>query len=346
MSTRPTTLVALSATHHTAGLDTRAAFAVSPAGQDAFYQAARAAGLREAVLLATCNRLEAYVMGDEAAALHARAALIEATGVTPAELDQHLRPIPGLAAVEHLFAVVSGLDSQMVGEVEIAGQAKDAYAEALARGMTGPVLNRVFQRAFQAGAWARTNTGIAQGQVSLGNVAVDSAVRVFGTLAEARVLVLGTGDVGRQVVQALVSRGAAQVTVASRTFANARTLAEEFAGACLPLADALQQVHAHDVIVGCATVEQALLDVDELRALPRQRQGRPLLFVDLGVPRNFEVIRPSADGLYQCDLDDLAAVANTNLKARLAEVTRARSALAEKAARTWTATQRPATGTP
>ncbi len=341
MSASATTLVALSATHHTAGLDTRAAFAVSPTGQEAFYRTARATGLREAVLLATCNRLEAYVMGDEAAALHARAALIAATGVTPSELDQHLRPIPGLQAVEHLFAVVSGLDSQMVGEVEIAGQAKDAYADALARGMTGPVLNRVFQRAFQAGAWARTNTGISQGQVSLGNVAVDSAVRVFGTLEETRVLVLGTGEVGRQVVQALFSRGAAQITVASRSFENARTLAEEFAGSCLPLADALQQAHKHDVIVGCATVEQAFLDADALRVLTQHRQGRPLLLVDLGVPRNFALGSRSLEGLYLCDLDDLAAVANANLQARLAEVTRARAALTVKAARVWSAAQRP-----
>jgi glutamyl-tRNA reductase len=243
--------------------------------------------------------------------------------------------VPGLEAVEHLFAVVSGLESQMVGEVEIAGQVKDAYADALARGMTGPVLNRVFQRAFQAGAWARTHTGISQGQVSLGNVAVELAQRVFGSLDEARVLVLGTGDVGRQVVQALVSRGAAQVSVASRTFENARVLAEEFAGSSLTLADALRQAHAHDVIVGCATVERALLDAAALRESVARRQGRPLLLVDLGVPRNFDVAARSLEGAYLCDLDDLAAVSNANLKARLAEVDRARAALAEKAARAW-----------
>jgi glutamyl-tRNA reductase len=250
-------------------------------------------------------------------------------------LDQHLRPVPGLQAVEHLFSVVSGLESQMVGEVEIAGQVKDAYADALARGMTGPVLNRVFQRAFQAGAWARTNTGISQGQVSLGNIAVELALRVFGSLAEARVLVLGTGDIGRQVVQALVSRGASQVSVASRTFENARALAEEFSGSSLTLADALRQAHTHDVIVGCATVERALLDAVSLREIAGRRAGRPLLLVDLGVPRNFAAGVHGLDGTYLCDLDDLARVSNANLKARLAEVDRARIALAEKAARAW-----------
>jgi glutamyl-tRNA reductase len=164
---------------------------------------------------------------------------------------------------------------------------------------------------------------------------VELAQRVFGSLDEARVLVLGTGDVGRQVVQALVSRGAAQVSVASRTFENARALAEEFSGASLTLADAIRQAHAHDVIVGCATVERALLDAVALRESVARRQGRPLLLVDLGVPRNFDVTARSLEGAYLCDLDDLAAVSNANLKARLAEVDRARAALAEKAARAW-----------
>lgn len=343
MSERPRNLVALSATHRTAGLDDRAAFSVPAGGAELFYAAARAAGLSEAVLLATCNRLEAYAVGDEAAALHVRTALMKATGAGAEALDQHLRPVPGLQAVEHLFAVVSGLDSQMVGEVEIAGQAKEAYADALARGMTGPVLNRVFQRAFQAGAWARTHTGISQGHVSLGNVAVDLAARVFGSLAEARILVLGTGDVGRQVVQAMVSRGATQVSVASRTFENARILAEEFAGSSLTLADALRQAHTHDVIVGCATVERALFDAGALRDLVKLRQGRPLLFVDVGVPRNFDAAGRTLAGAYLCDLDDLAAVSNANLQARLAEVARARTALSEKAARAWGAANHTAT---
>lgn len=348
MTAARATLVALSATHRTAGLDDRAAFAVAPAGVEAFYAAAREVGLAEVVLLATCNRLEAYAVGDEAAALHVRAALLRATGAEPEALDQHLRPIPGLAAVEHLFAVVAGLDSQMVGEVEIAGQAKDAYADALARGMTGPVLNRVFQRAFQAGAWARTHTGISHGHVSLGNIAVDLAERAFGALGDARVLVLGTGDVGRRVVQALVSRGAGQVAVASRTFENARALAAEFGGACLPLADALAQAHAHDVIVGGAAVERALLDAAALRAHVGRRHGRPLLLIDLGVPRNFDPAARAVDGVYLSDLDDLAGVANANLRARLAEVATARAALAEKAARAWGATQRaqPEAGSP
>jgi glutamyl-tRNA reductase len=333
MATRSSTLVALSATHHTAGLDARAAFALPEGGADRFYAAAREAGLAEVVLLATCNRLEAYALGDEAAALHLRTALAHAAGGGAESLDAHLRPVPGLAAVEHLFGVAAGLDSQMVGEVEIGGQVKEAYADALARGMTGPVLNRIFQRAFQAAAWARTHTGISQGQVSLGNVAVELAERAFGSLADARVLVLGTGDAGRRVSQALVSRGARDLTVASRTFANAATLAGELSGAAIELATALAQTHAHDIVVGCSQVERPLLAAGELAAQVARRHGRPLLLIDLGVPRNIDPEARGVDGVYLADLDDLAAVANANQRTRLTEAERARAALAERAAR-------------
>ncbi len=335
------TLVALSATHRTAGLDARAAFAVTPEGADRFYAAARSAGLAEAVILATCNRLEAYVVGDEAAALHARSALAAAAGAGAVAMDTHLRPLPGRLAVEHLFAVAAGLDSQMLGEVEIVGQVKDAYADALARGMTGPVLNRVFQKAFQASAWARTHTGIGQGQVSLGNVTVELAERAFGPLAAARVLVLGTGDVGRRVAQALVSRGAAELTVASRTFANAVSLAAELGGAATELAAALAQVHAHDIVVGSSAVERPLLTREAAAAALQRRAGRPWLLVDLGVPRNIDPAARRLEGAYLADLDDLAAVANANQRARESEAARARAALAERAARAFDATQSP-----
>ncbi len=332
---KSSTLVALSATHHTAGLDARAAFALPEGGADRFYAAAREAGLAEVVLLATCNRLEAYALGDEAAALHLRTALACATGTGAGLLDAHLRPVPGLAAVEHLFGVAAGLDSQMVGEVEIGGQVKDAYADALARGMTGPVLNRIFQRAFQAAAWARTHTGISQGQVSLGNVAVELAERAFGSLNDARVLVLGTGDAGRRISQALVSRGARDLTVASRTFANAAILAGELNGAAVELTTALAQTHAHDIVVGCSQVERPLLAASTLSQQIVRREGRPLLLIDLGVPRNVDPAARDLAGVYLADLDDLAAVANANQRARLTEAERARAALAERAARTF-----------
>jgi len=341
MSAANPSLVALSATHRTAGLDARAAFAVTPEGADRFYAAARAAGLAEAALLATCNRLEAYAVGDEAAALHARAALAAAVGSGAVEMDAHLRALPGPQAVEHLFAVVSGLDSQMLGEVEIAGQAKEAYADALARGMTGPVLNRVFQKAFQAAAWARTHTGIGQGQVSIGNVAVELALRAFGPLDAARVLVLGTGEVGRRVAQALVSRGAAELTVASRTFAHAAALAEELGGAALDLATGLAQIHAHDIVVGSSAVERPLVGLASAKAALERRAGRPWLLVDLGVPRNIDPAARALEGAYLADLDDLAAVANSNQRAREAEAARARAALAERAARAFAALRSP-----
>lgn len=335
-------LVALSATHRTAGLDARAAFALPPEGADRFYAEARRAGLAEALLLATCNRLECYAVGDEAAALHARAALAAAVGPASAALDTHLLPLPGQAAVEHLFAVTAGLDSQMIGETEIAGQVKDAYGDALARGMTGPVLNRVFQRAFQASAWARTHTGIGHGQVSIGNVAVDLAERVFGPLEDARILVLGTGEAGRRVAQALVSRGAGRISLASRSLDRAAAAARELGAAALEMAAALAHAHDQDLIIGCSSVERPLLTAEVARQALARRAGRPWLLLDLGVPRNIEATIRDLTGVYLADLDDLAAVANANQRARAAEAERARQALSERAARAFAATRSPA----
>jgi glutamyl-tRNA reductase len=148
-------------------------------------------------------------------------------------------------------------------------------------------------------------------------------------------------------VQALVSRGATQISVASRTFEHARVLAEEFAGSSLILSDALRQIHNHDVIIGCAQVDRPLLVHESILEVVARRQDQPLLMVDLGVPRNFSSECRELEGVYLSDLDDLSAVANTRLQARLAEVGRAREALDKKAARTWLATHpQPSNETP
>jgi glutamyl-tRNA reductase len=169
--------------------------------------------------------------------------------------------------------------------------------------------------------------------VSVGNVAVELAQRAFGSLSDARVLVVGTGDAGRRVTQALISRGAAQITIASRTFSNAADLAAELGGAAVELSTAIAQAHTHDIVVGCATVERPLISIDTLRGHIEKRRGRPFLLIDLGVPRNIDPLARSLAGAYLADLDDLAAVANANQQTRLQEAARARLALSERAER-------------
>ncbi|MDR3229111.1 MAG: glutamyl-tRNA reductase [Puniceicoccales bacterium] len=350
----------LACTHETTPLALREKLAIAPERAAVFYKKLRALpGVAECVVLGTCNRLEIYVataappprLARERTAPLVVAAPPPASFVAPPEcliallaehqtlaagvLAAHCRWFADVAAVEHLFRVGAGLDSQMVGESEILGQARDAYAEALARGDTGPVLNRVFQKSFQAAAWARTHTPIGQGQVSIGSVAVEMATRVFGNLAGSRVLVLGTGEVGRKTAQAFVSRGAGSLTVASRTFANALALAASVGGTAVEMADALAALGGYDIVIGSAATTEALTTANAVRLAARARAGEPLFLIDLGLPRNFPPDSATIPSVYLYNLDDLSGIANENLRARRAGMNAAKTILAGKAARLW-----------
>ncbi|MDR1816595.1 MAG: glutamyl-tRNA reductase [Puniceicoccales bacterium] len=345
-------LAVLTCTHETAPLSVREKLVLAPERADAFLARLRALdGVAESVLLSTCNRVEIYISpatgstgsggggGTTGGAL--RDALLELIAthqrLDPHVVAAHCRWHAGPPALEHLFLVAAGLDSQMVGESEILGQTKDAYAEAFARGDTGPVLNRAFQKSFHAAAWVRTHTPIGQGQVSIGSVAVELATRVVGDLAPRRVLVLGTGEVGRKTARAFVSRGARSLTIASRTIENARALAG-LAGAgatAAPLAEALRSLGEHDVVIGSSSAPSPLLPPDAVREAAARRAGAPLFLFDLGMPRNFPPDAGALPGVYLYNLDDLSRIANENLRLRLAGVEQARAALAERAGKLW-----------
>jgi glutamyl-tRNA reductase len=318
----------------------REKLALAPEDLSTFYGRLLALpNVAEALVLGTCNRLEIYVAAAAGMALPPPAAiqslLAEHQTLDVALVAAHGMWLEGCAALEHLFQVASGLDSQMVGETEITGQVKDAYADALARHTTGAVLNRIFQKSFQAAAWVRTYTGIGGGQVSVGNVAVELAARIFGNPADCRVLVLGTGEAGRKTAQAFVSRGARALTVASRTFDNARALAAETGGAAVELSTALDSLARHDIIIGCSSVTSPLVTQARAHAAAQARTDGPLFLIDLGMPRNFSPETAATPGVYLYNLDDLSAIANENLRARLAEVGKARAALAVRATRLW-----------
>jgi glutamyl-tRNA reductase len=330
----------LSLTHRTAPLEVREQLAIPEVMASRLYdEIRRLPGIEECVLLATCNRIELYTVGTGDAPAGCEIGVLAALhAVEPEFVAQHAGVSHGVPVIEHLFSVATGLDSQMVGEAEILGQVKDAYADALARGATGPVLNRVFQKGFQAAGWARTHTGIGRGEVSIGNVAVELARRIFGELSESRVLVLGTGEVGEKTAKSFVSRGATDISVASRTFENAHRLAASFGGAAIELPAALAQVGKYDIVVGSSSVEEPLLNAAGVRAAIVSRHGDPLFLIDLGLPRNFDPALRDLDGVFLYNLDDLSAIANENLRARMNEVDKALAGLGDRARRVWEAT--------
>ncbi|HEY9249701.1 MAG TPA: glutamyl-tRNA reductase, partial [Rariglobus sp.] len=248
----PPVLFLLGASHHTTPLELREKLALSAGRLPAFHQAAAALpGMRELAVLNTCNRVEFYGAADSPETVQRlRETFCAFQDFPPDAFAAVSQQALGLPAIEHLLSVASGLDSQMLGETEILGQVKDAYAAAQDRRTTGPVLNRVFQKAFQHAKYVRTHTAITEGQISVANVAVDLAMKIFGDLGSTRILLLGAGDIGEKTAKAFQSRGAGSLTVASRTLGHAMQLATALDATALPWEHVSSHIGDYSVIVG------------------------------------------------------------------------------------------------
>ena len=337
MESTPPVLFQLGASHHTAPLAVREKLALDPArAGDLAARLRQTPGVHEFAFVNTCNRVELYGVAQGAAALATlRESLGAVTGCTAAELEAALTLRQNHDAIAHLFAVASGLDSQIVGETEILGQVKEAYDDALARQWTGPVLNRVFQKTFQAAKHIRTHTAIGAGQISIATVAVDLAGRIFGELAGIKILVVGAGEIGRKTVQAFQSRGATSITVASRTLAKAEEAAAQAGGWALSLAELPEAVAGADVIASSTSSPDVVLTRELIAAGIRRRPARPLFLIDLALPRDVDPAAAQLANVFLYNLDDLAAVAEENLAQREAEVARCRAILAGRTAALW-----------
>jgi len=333
----PPILFLLGASHHTAPLAVREKLALDEARATALAEKLRALpGVKEFTLLNTCNRVEIYGVAhhpDTVATL--RAAVAETTGCALAELEGVLHLRQNHEAIAHLFAVASGLDSQVVGETEILGQVKTAYDAALARHWTGPVLNRVFQKTFQAAKHIRTHTAIGAGQVSIATVAVDLAGRIFGELGTSKVLVVGAGDIGLKTAQAFQSRGAASITVASRTLSNAEAAAAQTGGWAASLAELPELLVAADIVASSTSAPGFVLTAGLVAAAMKRRPARPLFLIDLALPRDVDPAAAAQANVFLYNLDDLAAIAEENLAHREAEAAKGRAIVAERTATLW-----------
>jgi glutamyl-tRNA reductase len=327
----------LGATHHTAPLAVREKLALDPAGEAALgAELAGVAGLREFAVLSTCNRVEFYGVAAEAGtALGVQAAFCARQQFAAADFEKFRLHLAGREAIQHLLEVSAGLDSQMLGETEIFGQVKAAYAAAQARGAAGPLLHRIFQKAFQSAKHVRTHTAISAGQVSVANVAVDLARNIFGDLAHARILVLGAGEIGEKTARAFQSRGAGALTVASRRGERAMALAGELGASALPFEQREARLAEFDVVVCSTSAPHAVLSLAAAAAAMRRRPTRPLFFIDLAVPRDVDPAVAELDNVFRYDLDDLARIAEQNRSARATEIARCRELLAGRADALW-----------
>src|SRR5881396_2779021 len=272
--------------------------------------------LGEIVLLSTCNRVEIYGTTRQATG-HIKA-LLQLLCAEPRDLDPHIYLYEGAAAVRHLLSVTAGLDSMVLGETEIIGQIKNAYEIARNAGLTGRVLNRLFQRAFQATKEIRTRTGIGCGTVSIKSTAVELIGRT--DLSQQSIMVLGAGAMAENCVRLLVKKGAKSIFISNRSFDRALDLATRCGGEAVCFGYCLFEMRDVDVVIAATSSAETLLGRDDVENLMKARRNRPLLLVDLSVPRNIDPAAGELKNVSLYNIDDLEAVARRGVDAREREL--------------------------
>jgi glutamyl-tRNA reductase len=326
-------IVVIGLSHHSAPVGVRERLAFPEADIPAVLKKMREQGvLSEGVILSTCNRVEVYA----------------ATEGEPGEASERLRrfvtehhgygqPVNGQIyayseprSLEHLCRVASGLDSMVPGETEILGQVKKAYDLALQHKMTGGRLNRAFQKAFHIAKLVRTGTNIQRGSVSVGSAAVELAEKIFSTLRDRQVMVIGAGDTSEKTARALLSRGAASIIVSNRSHERAEELARELGGRAARFEDWPAEFPKIDIVISSTSAPHYVIDRVKLEPLMRLRKNRPLLLIDIAVPRDIEPEVNFLENVYLYNIDDLQAVADDYLQQRREEIARCEAIIREK----------------
>ena len=278
--------------------------------------------LGEVVVLSTCNRTEVYAMAERFHGAYAdvRNFLAELAFVTPDAFADHLYVHYDAEAVRHLFSVAAGLDSAVIGEAEILGQVRGAWEQAGIEGTAGPVLNLLFRHALETGKRARTDTGIARGTASVSHAAVEMATERLGELTGKRVLILGAGDMAEGMATALQGGGVSEVLVANRTWRKARALADRVGGQAVRLSDLPLAMVEIDLLLTSTGATVPVVEHDDFASVTAERAGRPLLIVDIAVPRDVDPTVGELDGVTLLDINDLRRFAQAGVERRSHEL--------------------------
>ena len=276
----------------------------------------------EVVVLSTCNRTEVYAIAERFHGAYAdvRNFLSELAFVPPDEFADHLYVHYDAEAIRHLFSVAAGLDSAVIGEAEILGQVRSAWEHAGQEGTAGPVLNLLFRHALETGKRARTDTSIARGTASVSHAAVEMAAERLGNLSGRRVLIMGAGDMAEGMATALKGAGVADVFVANRTWRKARTLADRIGGHAVRLSDLSVALLDVDLLLTSTGATVPVVEHDDFAPVMAERLGRPLLIVDIAVPRDVDPTVADLPGVTLLNIDDLRRFAQAGIERRSHEL--------------------------
>ena len=313
-------LICIGLNHETAPVEVREHFDV-PAEQLGVraLEIAALSRLGGSVVLSTCNRMEIYVVAEDAeeGASVLREHLSEGRD---AAAMKHLYLKFGDDSRRHLFRLVCGLDSMVLGETEIFGQVKQAYKQALELGATKGGLNQLFQKSFAVGKRIRTQTSIQIGPTSVGSVAVDLAEKIFGKLKGCHVMIIGAGETSRKVAMSMLSRGASNLTVTNRSEQRAKDLAAELGGKSVPFTDWEKTLIEADVVVSATGASEPVLCAAQIEAVRGKRKYRPLFLIDIAVPRDIESAAGEIEEVYLYDMDMLQKLAGDARASRQLQV--------------------------
>ncbi|HLF27461.1 MAG TPA: glutamyl-tRNA reductase [Anaerolineae bacterium] len=342
------TILCLGVSHHTTPVELRERLAFSPGALRAALarfdrgHTGRSQPIVELVILSTCNRLELYARVQPIQQLAANvdhagfSALIdflaETRGIPTVEFESYVYRRTRTAAVRHLCRVAAGLDSMILGEPQILGQVTEAYEAALGQSAAGPVLSALFRTAIHAGKRARAETAISRNPASVSSVAVRLAEHVVGQLASRRVLVIGAGAMGQLAVEALRARGVAHIAVVSRSHQRAAELAQDWNGQAYRFDQLAQALSQADIVIASTGAPHTVIDPGLVHDALRTRADRPLVFIDIAVPRDVDPSVRDIPGAYVFDIDDLQSRLGGAIAERQREVPRVEAIVAQEVA--------------
>jgi len=319
--------------HRTAPVEVRERFAIPESRlPEALEKLLSLEGVEEGMIVSTCNRVEVFARSRNGNC-DLKEFVRNYYGFKPGEFEQYCFEHDHLEAVKHVFRVASSLDSMVVGESQILGQVKEAYATARAVGAVQSQLDMLLSRAFAVAKKVRTDTAIATSSVSIASVAVELAEKIFGSLQGKSVYLVGAGKMCELAARHLLAHGAAKIYVANRTYERALGLASKFHGEAIPFDNLYETVAKADIVISSTGAPHTIFRKEHGEKFLAQRRNRPMFFIDIAVPRDIDPGLNDLDGIFVYDIDDLQQVVKAHIGDRKREAERAESLVEEEVSR-------------
>ncbi len=327
-------IIAVGISHKTAPVEVREMLAVPESRLgEALHRLCSYPGIKEGVLLSTCNRVEVYAVVQDVEAGFARVQEFLADthlSLSSEQLTPHLYWHMDDRAIGHLFRVAASLDSMIVGEPQILGQLKDAFEAALTHKASGVILNKMVKKAISVAKRVRTETKIAETAVSVSYAAVELARKIFSNLGEKTVLLVGAGEMAKLAAKHLINNGVRRVMITTRNPQGALELAKRFNGVSIPFDEFRREMAEADIVLCSTGASQYLIKAEDVQQAVRRRMNRPIFLIDISVPRNIEPSVKDIDNAFLFDIDDLETRVDQKLEERRREASKAEQMIEEE----------------